>query len=65
MANGVYLATAFAINAVAGVATGFMYDQIGGRPMFFWSGIFALGAIPVIFFLPKNMPSQKSPAMKA
>ena len=54
LANGSYLAMFFAINALAGVATGYMYDQIGGQQTFFWSGWFAFSGIPFIFFLPRE-----------
>ena len=54
LANGLYLALLFAINAVAGVVTGFMYDQIGGQQTFFWSGWIAFLGIPFIFLLPRE-----------
>jgi len=53
LANGLYLATIFGINALSGVLTGFMYDRIGGQPTFFWSGVIAIFAIPFVFLLPK------------
>ena len=52
LANGSYLAMFSAINALAGVATGYMYDQIGGQQTFFWSGWIAFLGIPFIFLLP-------------
>ena len=59
LANGLYLALLFAINAISGVVTGFMYDQIGGQQTFFWSGWIAFLGIPFIFLLPKeeNLPN--------
>ncbi len=54
LANGYYLAVLFAINAVGGVITGFLYDQIGGFNTFFWSGWIGLLGIPFIFLLPKE-----------
>lgn len=54
LANGLYLALLFGINALAGVVTGAIYDQIGGQQTFFWSGIIALFGIPFIFLLPKE-----------
>ncbi len=53
LANGLYLAIMFGINALSGVFTGFLYDQIGGQPTFFWSGVLILLAVPFVFFLPK------------
>lgn len=54
LANGLYLAILFGINAISGVFTGFMYDQIGGQQTFFWSGILPVFAIPIVFLLPKK-----------
>jgi len=58
LANGIYLALMFAINALAGVATGFMYDQIGGQQTFFWSGVLAMFGAAIVLFLPReeNLP---------
>lgn len=53
LANGLYLAIMFGINAISGVFTGFLYDTIGGQPTFFWSGVIILLAIPLVFLLPK------------
>jgi FSR family fosmidomycin resistance protein-like MFS transporter len=53
LANGLYLALIFAINALSGVVTGFMYDQIGGQQTFFWSGWAAFLGVPFIFLLPR------------
>lgn len=54
LANGFYLATVFALNAVAGVVTGFMYDKIGGNSTFLLSGFISFLGIPFLFFLPKE-----------
>lgn len=54
LANGLYLALLFGINAIAGVVTGFMYDQIGGQQTFYWSGWAAFLGIPLIFLLPRE-----------
>jgi len=54
LANGFYLAIVFALNAIAGVATGFMYDKIGGNSTFFVSGLVSFLGIPFIFLLPKE-----------
>ena len=54
LANGLYLALLFAINAISGVVTGFMYDQIGGQQTFLWSGWAAFLGIPFIFMLPRE-----------
>lgn len=54
LANGLYLAIAFSINAVSGVITGFMYDRFGGVDTFLWSGIISFLGIPFVFLLPKE-----------
>jgi len=54
LANGFYLAILFALSAVAGVATGFMYDKIGGNSTFLLSGFIGFLGIPFLFFLPKE-----------
>jgi MFS transporter, FSR family, fosmidomycin resistance protein len=54
LANGSYLAIVFAINAVAGVATGLMYDKVGGYTTFLLCGFISLLGLPFIFFLPKE-----------
>jgi len=54
LANGFYLAIVFALNAVAGVVTGFMYDKIGGNTTFLVSGLVSFLGIPFIFLLPKE-----------
>lgn len=54
LANGLYLAIAFSINAVASVFTGFLYDQFGGSNTFLWSGFISFLGIPFVFLLPKE-----------
>ena len=54
LANGIYLAILFALNAVAGVVTGFMYDKIGGNSTFLLSGFISFLGIPFLFLLPKE-----------
>jgi FSR family fosmidomycin resistance protein-like MFS transporter len=54
LANGLYLAAMFGINAVAGVITGFLYDTFGGHNTFLWSGFINLFGIPFMFFLPNE-----------
>lgn len=54
LANGFFLAIVFALNAVAGVVTGFMYDKIGGNSTFLFSGLIGFLGIPFIFLLPKE-----------
>jgi MFS transporter, FSR family, fosmidomycin resistance protein len=54
LANGFYLAIVFALNAVAGVITGFMYDKIGGNATFLVSGLVGFFGIPFLLFLPKE-----------
>ena len=54
LANGFYLAILFALNAVAGVITGFMYDKIGGNNTFLLSGFISILGIPFLFLLPKE-----------
>ena len=57
LANGLYLAIMFGINALSGVFTGYMYDTIGGQPTFFWSGAILILATPFVFMLPKAVSS--------
>lgn len=54
LANGLYLATIFAINAVAGVFTGALYDKFGGFNTFLFSGFISFLGIPFIYLLPKE-----------
>ncbi len=54
LANGFYLAIIFALNAVAGVITGFLYDKIGGNSTFLVSGLVSFLGLPFIFLLPKG-----------
>jgi FSR family fosmidomycin resistance protein-like MFS transporter len=52
MANGFFLAMVFAINALAGVITGTMYDQFGGQTTYLVSGVVGLLGLLFIKFLP-------------
>jgi FSR family fosmidomycin resistance protein-like MFS transporter len=54
LANGLYLAIAFSINAVSGVLTGFLYDTFGGFNTFLWSGFISFLGIPFVFLLPRE-----------
>ncbi len=54
LANGFFLATVFALNAVSGVITGLMYDKLGGNLTFLMSGLISFLGIPFIFLLPKE-----------
>jgi len=54
LANGLYLAITFSINAVSGVFTGFLYDTFGGFNTFLWSGFVSFLGIPFVFLLPKE-----------
>lgn len=54
LANGLYLAIAFSINAVSGVLTGFLYDTFGGFNTFLWSGFISFLGIPFVLLLPKE-----------
>jgi FSR family fosmidomycin resistance protein-like MFS transporter len=54
LANGIYLAMVFAINALVGVLTGFLYDQIGGQWTYTIGGLVVLLALPFVFLLPKR-----------
>jgi len=58
LANGIYLAQFFAIGAIAGVVTGFLYDKLGGQQTFLLSSLIAFIGIPFIFLLPK--PEKRS-----
>ncbi len=60
LANGIYLAMLFAINAMMSVVTGFMYDQIGGQMTYTIGGFAIFLALPFVFMLPK---SEKSPTI--
>ncbi len=59
LANGIYLAMLFAINAVTGVLTGFMYDQLGGRTTFLIGSLVIFLAIPFVYLLPKTEKDPK------
>ena len=59
LANGIYLALMFAINALIGVVTGFMYDQIGGDKTFLFGGLATILAMPFVFLLPKAKKKSK------
>ena len=52
LANGIYLALLFAINALSGILTGYMYDQIGGFTTFLIGGLISFLGIPFVFMLP-------------
>jgi FSR family fosmidomycin resistance protein-like MFS transporter len=54
LANGLYLALLFSINAVAGIVIGYLYDQFGGYQAFMWSAIIGLLGIPFVFMLPRG-----------
>jgi len=54
LANGIYLAMLFAINALAGVFTGFLYDQIGGHQTYLIGGLIGFLGLPFVFMLPKQ-----------
>jgi len=54
LANGIYLALNFAINAVAGIIVGALYDKFGGQQAFTISAIMAFLGVPFVFLLPKN-----------
>jgi len=54
LANGLYLAMTFCINAASGVFTGFLYDTFGGFNTFLWSGLISLLGIPFLFLLPRE-----------
>ena len=54
LANGIYLALSFAINAIADVILGALYDRFGGQHAFMIGAAVALLGIPFAFLLPKN-----------
>lgn len=60
LANSLYLASFFAINALAGVFTGFLYDTFGGFNTFLWSGFIGFLGIPFVFLLPKEIEQVKT-----
>jgi MFS transporter, FSR family, fosmidomycin resistance protein len=55
LANGFFLASSFALQALAAVITGFMYDKLGGNTTFLASGFINFLGIPFIFLLPKEI----------
>lgn len=55
LANGIYLALLFAINALAGVFTGSLYDSFGGYKTFLISALISLFSLPFILLLPKEI----------
>ena len=57
LANGLYLAIMFGINALSSVFTGFLYDTIGGQPTFLYTGIVLILAVPFVFLLPNTKKS--------
>ena len=59
LANGIYLALMFALNALIGVVTGFMYDQLGGNKTFLFGGLATILAMPFVFLLPKAKKASK------
>lgn len=58
LANGIYLALLFAVNASTGVLTGFLYDQFNGFTTFLIGGLVAILSIPFIYMLPNYEKSQ-------
>ncbi len=52
LANGIYLALLFAVNASTGILTGFLYDQFNGFTTFLIGGLLAILSIPFIYMLP-------------
>jgi FSR family fosmidomycin resistance protein-like MFS transporter len=53
LANGIYMASLSALNAIIGVLTGFLYDLLGGQTTYLIGGLVIFLAIPFIFMLPK------------
>jgi len=66
LANGLYLALLFSINAVAGIVIGYLYDQFGGYQAFLWSAIVGVAGIPFVFLLPDTEKRElnKSPKVR-
>ena len=60
LANGIYLALLFAINALASVAAGFLYDHVGGQNTFIISAGIGLLAIPFIYLMPYDKKRTES-----
>ena len=58
LANGLYLALLFAINALAGLAVGMLADAWGIQNAFIISALTGLAGIPFIFFLPKGQTAR-------
>lgn len=55
LANGTYLALFFAVNAIASVITGFMYDQLGGYQTFLIGALINLFGLIFVLFLPQKV----------
>ena len=55
LANGTYLALFFAINAIASVITGYIYDQLGGYQTFLIGALINLLGLLFVLFLPKKV----------
>ncbi len=60
LANGLFLAILFAVNASMSVVSGYMYDQIGGTMTYAISGAAVFLAVPFILTLPKQ---EKAPTI--
>jgi FSR family fosmidomycin resistance protein-like MFS transporter len=61
-ANGIYMGTAFLIDAFASPLFGWVGDQVGLPTAYLWGALIALMAPPLAFLLPRlavNVPSDK------
>jgi MFS transporter, FSR family, fosmidomycin resistance protein len=55
LANGVYMSFSFVLRSIVVVIVGLLADQFGMRPVFAWSAVVTLLAVPVIFLLPSRI----------
>jgi FSR family fosmidomycin resistance protein-like MFS transporter len=54
LVNGIYMSSSFILRSVVVVIVGWLADRYGMRPVFVWSALASLLAVPVMFFLPKR-----------
>lgn len=52
LVNGIYMSSSFILRSVVVVIVGVLADRFGMRPVFAWSAVAALLAVPIILLLP-------------
>lgn len=58
LANGLFLAMAFLLRPAAAFVVGWLGDQYGLRPAFWWAAVASLAAVPMVFLLPQLEKSE-------